>query len=131
MTAVVSKYIFRSRTANVFNPAALAIIATFYVFHTGQSWWGALPELPLAAQLALIAGGVFIAGRVNKMPLVLTFLGAYYVLFTITAFVADPRWVSEVLPHARPAGPRSTSRSSSSPIRRLRPRAIAIRFSAG
>ena len=41
---VVSKYLVRTRTANVFNPAALAIVATFYVFDTGQSWWGALPE---------------------------------------------------------------------------------------
>jgi Na+-translocating ferredoxin:NAD+ oxidoreductase RnfD subunit len=40
VTAVLSKYIFRSRSANLFNPAALAIIASFYVFHTGQSWWG-------------------------------------------------------------------------------------------
>ena len=40
ITAILSKYIFRSRHANVFNPAALAVIASFYVFHTGQSWWG-------------------------------------------------------------------------------------------
>src|SRR5262245_41347124 len=31
---VLSKYAFRSRTANVFNPAALSIIASFYLFHT-------------------------------------------------------------------------------------------------
>src|SRR3569832_1530880 len=43
--AVVSKYVFRSRSANVFNPAALAIIVSFYVFHTGQSWWGALVDM--------------------------------------------------------------------------------------
>lgn len=96
VVAILSKYLFRSRTSNVFNPAALAIIATFYVFHTGQSWWGALPETAPAAQLALVAGGVFIANRVNKMPLVLAFLGAYYLLFTVTAFAGDPRWVSEV-----------------------------------
>ncbi len=40
VAAILSKYIFRSRAANVFNPAALAMIASFYVFHTGQSWWG-------------------------------------------------------------------------------------------
>jgi Na+-translocating ferredoxin:NAD+ oxidoreductase RnfD subunit len=51
--------------------------------------------MPLA-QLALVAGGVFIADRVNKMPLVLAFLAAYYLLFTVTAFVGDPAWVSEV-----------------------------------
>src|SRR5262249_45605782 len=29
--AVVSKYVFRSRFANIFNPAALAIVITFYI----------------------------------------------------------------------------------------------------
>src|ERR1035437_9980936 len=96
VAAILSKYIFRSRVANVFNPAALAIIGAFYVFHTGQSWWGALPEVTPLAQVVLVASGVFIADRVNKMPLVLAFLGSYFLLFTVTAFVGDPRWVSEV-----------------------------------
>ena len=55
-----------------------------------------MPEVPRLAQLALLAGGIFIADRVNKMPLVLSFLGSYFVLFTITAFVRDPQWVAEV-----------------------------------
>lgn len=96
VAAILSKYIFRSRTANVFNPAALAIVASFYVFHTSQSWWGALPELTPMAQLVMVAGGVFIADRVNKMPLVLAFLGTYYALFTVTAFVGDPQRLAEV-----------------------------------
>jgi Na+-translocating ferredoxin:NAD+ oxidoreductase RnfD subunit len=95
--AILSKYIFRSRAANVFNPAALGIVVTFYIFHTGQSWWGALPEVtPVALMAVLVAVGIFITDRVNKMPLVLTFLGAYFLLFTITSFVGNPRWVSEI-----------------------------------
>ena len=94
--AVLSKYIFRSRSANVFNPAALAIVASYFVFHTGQSWWGALTEVNIYAQIVLIAAGIFITDRVNKIPLVLAFLGAYFLLFTITSFVADPRWVAEI-----------------------------------
>lgn len=96
LLAILSKYTFRSRTANVFNPAALAIVASFYLFHTGQSWWGALTEVTPVAQAALVVAGVFITDRVNKMPLVLTFLGTYFLLFTATAFLTDPRWVSEV-----------------------------------
>ena len=38
------------------------------------------------------------------MPLVLAFLGAYFLLFTVTAFVSNPRWVSEILPPARSRG---------------------------
>jgi Na+-translocating ferredoxin:NAD+ oxidoreductase RnfD subunit len=93
---VLSKYVFRTRTANVFNPAALAIVATFYLFDTGQSWWGALPEITPFALVVLIAAGIFITDRVNKMPLVLAFLGSYFLLFTVTAFLRDPAHVAEI-----------------------------------
>lgn len=94
--AIASKYVFRTRSANVFNPAALAIVATFYVFDTGQSWWGALPEISPVALVGLVAAGVFIADRVNKLPLVIAFLGSYFLLFTVTAFLGDPRRVAEL-----------------------------------
>ncbi len=96
VAAVLSKYTIRSRAANVFNPAGLAIIASFYVFHTGQSWWGALTDVTPVAKLALAGAGAYIAGRVNKMPLALAFLGAYFALFTVTAFVSDPLAVAEI-----------------------------------
>ena len=94
--AVLSKYVVRTRSANVFNPAALAIVVTFYVFDTGQNWWGALSELTPIMMIALFATGIFIADRVNKMPLVLAFLGSYYLLFTVTAFAGDPGRVAEI-----------------------------------
>jgi Na+-translocating ferredoxin:NAD+ oxidoreductase RnfD subunit len=88
--AVVSKYVLRTRSANVFNPAALALVITFYMFDAGHSWWGALPDVSPYALILLFATGIFITDRVNKMPLVLAFLGTYYLLFTITAFVSEP-----------------------------------------
>jgi len=94
--AIVSKYLARTRSANVFNPAALALVAAFYVFHSAQNWWGALPELTPFALIALFATGAFIVDRVNKMPLVLVFLGAYYLLFSFTTFVGNPRLLAEI-----------------------------------
>ncbi len=96
VVGVVSKYVFRTRSANVFNPAALALVATFYVFDTGQNWWGALPELSPFAIVALFATGIFITDRVNKMPLALMFLGVYYLLFTVVAFTGNPTHVVEI-----------------------------------
>jgi Na+-translocating ferredoxin:NAD+ oxidoreductase RnfD subunit len=93
---VLAKYVARTRAANIFNPAALGIVVTFYVFDTGQNWWGALPELAPWTLVVLVGTGVFIASRVNKMPLVLVFLGAYYLLFSLTAFVGDPARVAEI-----------------------------------
>ena len=80
----------------MFNPAALALVVAFYVFHTAQSWWGSLPEITPWALAVIFATGIFITDRVNKMPLVLAFLGCYYLLFTVTAFVGDPNGVAEV-----------------------------------
>ena len=94
--AVLSKYAIRTRAANVFNPAAFALVATFYIFDTGQSWWGALPNVAPWLQLALVITGLFIADRVNKLPLVLAFLGMYYALFTVVAFLGNPVPVAEI-----------------------------------
>ncbi|HEX5070807.1 MAG TPA: RnfABCDGE type electron transport complex subunit D [Vicinamibacterales bacterium] len=93
---VASKYLFRTRTANVFNPAALALIGTFHVFDTAQNWWGALPELPPYMVTVVFATGIFMTIRVNKMPMVLAFLGVYYAAFTATAFASDPAGVAEI-----------------------------------
>ena len=96
--AVISKYVFRTRSANVFNPAAFALVSMMYLLPAGQSWWGALPQVsPAWLHVALLlAGGIYIADRVNKMPLVLSFLGAYFLLFTVTAYLGDPRPVVEI-----------------------------------
>jgi Na+-translocating ferredoxin:NAD+ oxidoreductase RnfD subunit len=94
--AIAGKYVARTRSANVFNPAALGLVATFYVFNTGQSWWGALPGISPLALVVLFTTGVFIADRVNKVPLVLVFLGVYFLLFTLAAYVTDPVKVAEI-----------------------------------
>ncbi|HEY4342154.1 MAG TPA: RnfABCDGE type electron transport complex subunit D [Steroidobacteraceae bacterium] len=97
VVAVLSKYAFRTRSANVFNPAAFALVTVIYVLPMGQSWWGALPDVSaLWPRAVLLVGGIYIADRVNKMPLVLSFLGAYFFLFTITAYLGDPRKVAEI-----------------------------------
>jgi Na+-translocating ferredoxin:NAD+ oxidoreductase RnfD subunit len=93
---VLSKYLIRVGKANVFNPAALALVATFYVFDAGHSWWGALPEVSPFAIVLLFATGIFITDRVNKVPLVLSFLGTYFLLFTLTAFIGNPAKVVDM-----------------------------------
>jgi Na+-translocating ferredoxin:NAD+ oxidoreductase RnfD subunit len=92
--AVASKYVFRARTANVFNPAALALLATFYLFHPRQSWWGALPDVAPLAVVALFATGLFITQRVDRLPAMLSFLGVYFTLVTADAFLGNARDVA-------------------------------------
>ncbi len=94
--AITSKYIFRSRWANIFNPAAIALVANYYLFGSGQSWWGALPDLALPFAIVLLVAVVFIADRIKKLPIVLAFLGTYFILFTAAAFLRDPATVAEI-----------------------------------
>ncbi len=97
VVAVLSKYVLRTRQANVFNPAAFALVLMFYLMPHGQSWWGALPEVaPLWLRATLLAGGLYLTNRVNKLPLVLSFLGVYFLLFTSTAFLGSARQVAEI-----------------------------------
>jgi len=97
VVAVLSKYAIRTRRANVFNPAAFALVAMVHLLPMGQSWWGALADVsPPWLRALLLAGGIYIADRTNKMPLVLSFLGAYFFLFTATAYLGDPRRVAEI-----------------------------------
>ena len=49
---VLSKYAFRTKAANVFNPAALALVIAFYLFHTAQQLRGSAPR-----HYAVCAGG--------------------------------------------------------------------------
>jgi Na+-translocating ferredoxin:NAD+ oxidoreductase RnfD subunit len=93
--ATVSKHVVRTRRGHVFNPAALALLVAIVGFGTGQSWWGALPDLPWPFLIALLAGGVFVADRTYKLPLVLVFSGSYFALLTLVA-LNNPSPVAEL-----------------------------------
>jgi Na+-translocating ferredoxin:NAD+ oxidoreductase RnfD subunit len=94
--AINAKYLFHTRWSNVFNPAAIALVANYFLFGSGQSWRGALPDLPVPFLVVLLAAVVFIAKRINKLPMVATFLGGYFALFTVMAFASDPARLAEL-----------------------------------
>jgi Na+-translocating ferredoxin:NAD+ oxidoreductase RnfD subunit len=85
--AVLSKRILTNGREHVFNPAALALILAPIAFGSGESWWGALGDAPWVWMIVLIAAGVFMVDRLNKFPLVLTFLAAYFGFFSIASIV--------------------------------------------
>ncbi len=83
--AVASKHLFKIGRKPIFNPAAFALLFTLLVFHTGQSWWGDLADIPVFFIPVLIIIGFFITARINKFPQVLTYLGTYFLLMTLAA----------------------------------------------
>lgn len=94
--AINAKYLFHTKWSNIFNPAAIALVVNYFLFGSGQSWWGSLPDLPVPCIAILLASVVFIARRINKLPMVVTFLGTYFVLFTVVAFAGDPTRFAEL-----------------------------------
>jgi Na+-translocating ferredoxin:NAD+ oxidoreductase RnfD subunit len=96
VVAVTSKHLFRTRLTNIFNPAAFALVLSALLFDSGHSWWGALPDWSWFGAALLLAAGSYTAERVNKLPLVLSFLGAFYGLFTIASFTGSSAEVASV-----------------------------------
>lgn len=88
--AICSKHLFRARLANIFNPAALALVVAAVAFDAGHSWWGALPDWSWGGALIVLLAGWYTANRINKLPLVLVFLGTFYGLFTVASFAGGP-----------------------------------------
>lgn len=87
--ATDAKHLLRLGRAQIFNPAAFGLLAVYLLFGTGQSWWGALAELPAPLIAVLLAAGYLVADRANKLPAALTFLAAYVALFTVTTFAGS------------------------------------------
>ena len=96
VAAIGSKYVVRTSSANVFNPAALALLIAFFAFGAEESWWGALPDLPMIALGAVGAGGLYLAIRLHKLPAVIAFLFTYFAGFTVASYLTDPTRVWEV-----------------------------------
>lgn len=92
--ATASKYLLSTSRGHIFNPAALALLISIPLFATGQSWWGAGGDA-WPFMLLVVATGAFIVDRINKFPMVLTFAGLYFGLFTLTAAI-QPTLVAEM-----------------------------------
>jgi len=93
--AVVAKQILRSKREHIFNPAALALVWAPIAFGSGESWWGALGDVSWLWIAVLLVLGAYLTDRLNKFPLVLSFLATYFLFFTVTA-VMNPRAAAEM-----------------------------------
>ena len=87
--AAASKHALRTPQSNLFNPAAFGLLASLLLVPAGQSWWGALADLPAPFVAVLLVGGSVIAWRVSKLPMVLAFFAAYFAAFTLAAIVVN------------------------------------------
>ena len=93
--AVLSKHILSTEREHIFNPAALALLWAPIAFGSGESWWGALGDAPWIWMLPMVGLGLYLTDRLNKFPLVLTFLAVYFTFFTVASVYA-PHAVAEM-----------------------------------
>ncbi|WP_342042021.1 RnfABCDGE type electron transport complex subunit D [Bacillus sp. OTU2372] len=78
--AILSKHILVYKKKPIFNPAAFGLFLSVFIFHTGQSWWGAFGDLSWWMISLLLIGGYIVTERVNKYPQVFSYLGTFFVL---------------------------------------------------
>jgi Na+-translocating ferredoxin:NAD+ oxidoreductase RnfD subunit len=93
--AILAKRILRTDREHIFNPAALALLLAPIAFGSGESWWGALGDVSWVWIIVLVALGAFLTDRLNKFPLVLTFLASYFAFFAIASTI-NPHAVAEM-----------------------------------
>jgi Na+-translocating ferredoxin:NAD+ oxidoreductase RnfD subunit len=93
--AIASKHLIRGRLGHVFNPAAVGLLLTGLLFSSEQSWWGGLGDLPAPFIVLVIAAGLLVVERVNKLPSVLAFLAVYFGLLTAASIAGNPLAVAD------------------------------------
>jgi Na+-translocating ferredoxin:NAD+ oxidoreductase RnfD subunit len=79
--AIVSKHVLKIKRKPIFNPAAFGLLASLVLFSSLQSWWGGLSLLSPWYTVVLLFSGYVVTQRIDKFPLVLTFLAIYFAAF--------------------------------------------------
>ncbi|MGG1516967.1 RnfABCDGE type electron transport complex subunit D [Paenibacillus oryzisoli] len=87
LIAITSKYLLTYKMKPIFNPAAFGLLASILLFQTGQSWWGAFGDLPAWTTILLLIGGYITVNRVNKFPMVFSYLGTTFLLLLVMGFL--------------------------------------------
>jgi Na+-transporting NADH:ubiquinone oxidoreductase subunit NqrB len=85
--AVAVKHLVRTRRGHVFNPASIALVAAGLVGVSAQSWWGVAGAPSYVIVPLIILAGLFLADRVNRLPMAGAFFGTYATLLIFTLFM--------------------------------------------
>ncbi|NRD77889.1 RnfABCDGE type electron transport complex subunit D [Bacillus sp. BRMEA1] len=84
--AILSKHLLVYKKKPIFNPAAVGLLISIFLFRSEQSWWGAFGDLPAWLMVLLIIGGYIVTERINKFPQVFSFLGTFFVILFLMGY---------------------------------------------
>ncbi len=74
LLAILTKHLIRFRRINIFNPAALGVLITLFLFPNSSAWWGG------EQMIAIIVLGLPILYRIKRLQMVAIFLVSYAVV---------------------------------------------------
>jgi ferredoxin-NADP reductase/Na+-translocating ferredoxin:NAD+ oxidoreductase RnfD subunit len=85
--ATASKYVLAIDKKHIFNPVAIAVVITAFIFNLHASWWigGNLPMMAF-----VIIGGLLILRKVQRLDLALMFFGFALLSDILTHASSDP-----------------------------------------
>jgi ferredoxin-NADP reductase/Na+-translocating ferredoxin:NAD+ oxidoreductase RnfD subunit len=90
--AMASKYVLALNNKHIFNPAAIAVIATSFALRESASWWvGTASMLP-----AVLIGGAVTVRKVRQEAMVASFLAAALVTVGVVSLVQGLMLTSEL-----------------------------------
>jgi len=92
--AMATKFVIRQRGVHVLNPSNAALVAVFLILGSTRVepldfWWGPLDSWMLFAYAVILVGGLLINGRLDLLPLVVSFWGTLAVGVGILALAGQ------------------------------------------
>lgn len=78
--AFLSKQFIKIKHRHIFNPAALGIILSSFIFNTNVSWWATASG---GISLFLILPVTYVLYKLKRLQFTLAFLAGYFIFFTI------------------------------------------------
>lgn len=81
--AISSKFILAINKKHIFNPAAIGVVLSSFIFGGVASWWvGTIYLAPV-----VLIGGLLIVKKIDRFDLSVSFLGIYTAIIFINAFL--------------------------------------------
>ena len=90
--AMASKYMLAANRKHIFNPAAIAVVLTAFIFNQYASWWvgGNIPLLAF-----VLIGGLLIVRKIQRFDLVIAFFVAALASIILTNTGYSPLAITE------------------------------------
>lgn len=89
--AIAQKHLLRYKNRSIFNPAAIGLLTTIFLFNANINWWGQ------SNWWLLLIFGALISLQAKKIKIPSAFIICVALIFTIGNYFADNAWINPIL----------------------------------